>query len=32
VELPYTVGGSDAAQDLYVLFDDTIARLLKGLQ
>ncbi|MBU1215335.1 MAG: zinc ABC transporter substrate-binding protein [Gammaproteobacteria bacterium] len=32
VELPYTVGGSDAAQDLYGLFDDTIARLLKGLQ
>ncbi|MBU0687970.1 MAG: zinc ABC transporter substrate-binding protein [Gammaproteobacteria bacterium] len=32
VELPYTVGGSDAAQDLYALFDDTIARLLKGLQ
>lgn len=32
VELPYTVGGSDAAQDLYGLFDDTIARLLKGLR
>jgi zinc/manganese transport system substrate-binding protein len=31
VELPYTVGGSNAAQDLYGLFDDTIARLLKGL-
>jgi zinc/manganese transport system substrate-binding protein len=32
VELPYTVGGSDGAKDLYGLFDDTIARLLKGLQ
>jgi len=32
VELPFTVGGSDAAKDLYGLFDDTIARLLKGLQ
>jgi zinc/manganese transport system substrate-binding protein len=32
VELPYTVGGSDTAKDLYGLFDDTIARLLKGLQ
>ncbi len=30
VELPYTVGGSDAAKDLYGLFDDTIARLLAG--
>lgn len=32
VELPYTVGGSDAAKDLYGLFDDTLTRLLKGLQ
>jgi zinc/manganese transport system substrate-binding protein len=32
VVLPYTVGGSEGAQDLYGLFDDTIARLLKGLQ
>ncbi len=32
VELPFTVGGSDAAKDLYGLFDDTIARLLKGLR
>lgn len=31
VELPYTVGGSDKAKDLYGLFDDTIARLLAGL-
>jgi zinc/manganese transport system substrate-binding protein len=31
VELPFTVGGNDAAKDLYGLFDDTIARLLKGL-
>jgi zinc/manganese transport system substrate-binding protein len=26
--LPYTVGGSDKARDLFGLFDDTIARLL----
>jgi zinc/manganese transport system substrate-binding protein len=32
VELPYTVGGSNAAKDLNGLFDDTVARLLKGLQ
>jgi zinc/manganese transport system substrate-binding protein len=32
VELPYTVGGSDSAKDLFGLFDDTLARLLKGLQ
>lgn len=32
IELPYTVGGSQTATDLYGLFDDTIARLLKGLQ
>ncbi len=32
VALPFTVGGSDEAKDLYGLFDDTIARLLKGLQ
>lgn len=30
VELPYTVGGSAGASDLYGLFDDTIARLLIG--
>jgi zinc/manganese transport system substrate-binding protein len=28
VRLPFTVGGSDAAKDLFGLFDDTIARLL----
>lgn len=32
VELPYTVGGSDGAKDLYSLFDDTIARLLVGIR
>ena len=32
VELPYSVGGSTGANDLYGLFDDTIARLLKGSQ
>jgi len=32
VVLPYTVGGSDKVKDLYGLFDDTIARLLAGLQ
>jgi zinc/manganese transport system substrate-binding protein len=30
VELPFTVGGTPAAKDLYGLFDDTIARLKKG--
>jgi zinc/manganese transport system substrate-binding protein len=28
VMLPYTVGGSDGAKDLFGLYDDTIARLL----
>jgi zinc/manganese transport system substrate-binding protein len=28
VTLPFTVGGSDKAQDLFGLFDDTLARLL----
>ena len=32
VVLPFTVGGDDAAKNLYGLFDDTIARLLKGAQ
>jgi zinc/manganese transport system substrate-binding protein len=32
VALPFTVGGNDEARDLYGLFDDTIARLLKGIQ
>lgn len=30
VMLPYTVGGTPQARDLYSLFDDTIARLLAG--
>lgn len=32
VELPFTVGASDQAKDLFSLFDDIIARLLEGLQ
>jgi zinc/manganese transport system substrate-binding protein len=32
VMLPFTVGGDDAAKDLYGLFDDTVARLVKGAQ
>jgi len=32
VVLPFTVGGDDQAKDLYGLYDDTIARLLKGAQ
>jgi zinc/manganese transport system substrate-binding protein len=28
VKVPFTVGGSDAAKDLFGLFDDTVARLL----
>lgn len=31
VKLPFTVGGSDAARDLFGLFDDTLARLLAAL-
>jgi zinc/manganese transport system substrate-binding protein len=30
VALPFTVGGTEGARDLFGLFDDTIARLLKG--
>lgn len=30
VKLPFTVGGTPAATDLFSLFDDTIARLLEG--
>ena len=32
VMVPFTVGGTDAAKDLFGLFDDTIQRLLKGAQ
>ena len=32
VALPFTVGGDDDAKDLVGLFDDTIKRLLKGIQ
>lgn len=32
VELPYTVGGSDRANDLFSLFDDTLDRLLGALK
>jgi zinc/manganese transport system substrate-binding protein len=32
VSLPFTVGGTDAAKDLFGLYDDTIAALLKGVQ
>ncbi len=32
VALPFSVGGTDGAGDLYGLFDDTIARLLGGLK
>jgi zinc/manganese transport system substrate-binding protein len=31
VLLPYTVGGTAEAKDLFTLFDDTLQRLLKGL-
>jgi zinc/manganese transport system substrate-binding protein len=31
VVLPFTVGGSDKARDLFGLFDDTIARLLAAV-
>ena len=32
VVLPFSVGGSEGAQDLYGLFDDVLARLLAGLK
>lgn len=32
VVLPYTVGGTPQATDLFALFDDTIQRLLEGLK
>jgi zinc/manganese transport system substrate-binding protein len=32
VVLPFTVGGSDRAKDLFGLFDDTVAQLLKGVK
>ena len=32
VVLPFTVGGDDQARDLFSLFDDTVARLLKAAQ
>ena len=32
VELPYTVGGSPQANDLFGLFDDTVNRLLEGIK
>jgi zinc/manganese transport system substrate-binding protein len=32
VTLPFTVGGTDQAKDLFGLYDDTIARLLAGLK
>ena len=31
VELPFSVGGTDGAKDLFGLFDDTITRLLTAL-
>ena len=30
VKIPFTVGGTDAAKDLFSLFDDTLARLLEA--
>jgi zinc/manganese transport system substrate-binding protein len=32
VELPFTVGGSPRAKDLFGLFDDTLERLLGALK
>lgn len=32
VMLPSTVGGSEAATDLFTLFDDIVARLLEGIR
>ena len=30
VKIPFTVGGSDAAKDLFGLFDDTVSRLVSA--
>ena len=30
--LPFTIGGSEQAKDLFGLFDDTLARLLAVLK
>lgn len=32
IELPFTVGGSDKAKDLFSLFDETIDHLVKGVR
>jgi zinc/manganese transport system substrate-binding protein len=32
IMLPYTIGGTPEAKDLFGLFDDTVQRLLKGLR
>lgn len=32
VALPFTVGGTEGAKDLFGLFDDTVQRLLKGAE
>ena len=32
VVVPFTVGGSDRAKDLFGLYDDTLAQMLKGLK
>jgi zinc/manganese transport system substrate-binding protein len=32
VKIPFTVGGSEGAKDLFGLFDDTVARLLAAAQ
>ncbi len=32
VMLPFTVGGTDKAKDLFGLFDDTIGRLLAAVK
>jgi zinc/manganese transport system substrate-binding protein len=31
IQLPFTVGGTDAAKDVFGLFDDTIGRLVAAL-
>lgn len=32
LQLPFTVGGTDGAKDLFGLYDDTVSRLLKGMK
>jgi zinc/manganese transport system substrate-binding protein len=32
VTLPFTIGGTDGARDLFSLYDDTVSRMLAALE